>query len=292
MKIRILALFMITCMLAFMVPSASAAEVLYPICVVTEGEGKVILEDPVAAAGENVTVTVKPDKGYKVKVFEVEDYFGNYIESEENYDNTFSFTMPDNMVKIEVKFFTEEPQKPDELPFFDVSKDKSYYDAVKFVYDIGLFSGVDGTTFAPKLPMSRGMLVTVFFRLAGEPDIYGEDMFSDVYDNMYCKDAVIWAQGCGIVSGYGHGVFGTEDLITREQAAVVLWRYAGCPMANGELPGFYDRESISGYAVEALTWALENEIITVKGKNNIAPKDNATRAEIAVMLWKYLTADE
>ena len=114
-------------------------------------------------------------------------------------------------------------------PFLDVPEDAWYYDAVYHCYDNGYFKGESETRFAPDSTMTRAMFATVLYRIAGEPEVTGENPFSDVEAGKWYTDAVIWAAGEKIIEGYGNGKFGTNDPVTREQMATCFWRYQGKP---------------------------------------------------------------
>lgn len=172
--------------------------------------------------------------------------------------------------------------------FADVSADNWAADAVAFVSGHELFSGTSSDRFSPDLPMTRGMLAMVLHNLENNPAQPVAGMFSDVTSDAWYSEAVAWAAARGIVSGYGNGLFGPSDHITREQLAVMLWRYAGEPAATNKELHFNDVDEASGYALDALRWATENGIINGKGGGILDPRGQATRAQVAQMLMNYL----
>lgn len=172
-------------------------------------------------------------------------------------------------------------------PFTDVSADSWAADAVAFVSGHELFSGTGSGTFSPNLPMTRGMLAVVLHNLENNPGQSVTGMFSDVASGGWYSEAVAWAAAQGIISGYGNGLFGPGDSITREQLAVMLWRYAGKPSAIVKELHFQDAGEASDYALEALRWAVENSIIRGKDNDVLEPRGTATRAEVAQMLKNY-----
>ena len=176
-------------------------------------------------------------------------------------------------------------------PFADVQPGSWYFDAVRYVEQNGLMSGVCADAFAPDATTTRGMIVTILYRLEQKPDVNGKNVFTDVRSGSYCEDAVIWATETKIVSGYGNGLFGPNDAITREQLAVFLYRYAAYKgydvSARASLDGFADRTQISGYAYDAMSWAYAEGLITGKSASTLAPKGEATRAEVATILMRY-----
>ena len=172
--------------------------------------------------------------------------------------------------------------------FSDVAADAWYAGAVEYVRDNGLMSGTGSATFSPNAATSRAMLATVLYRAAGSPAAEGTAAFSDVAADAWYADAVAWASENGIVSGYGNGLFGTNDPVSREQIATILWRYEGSPSAESG-QNFADESAISGYASTAVDWARANGIISGREGNVFDPKGNATRAEVAAMLQNDLT---
>ncbi|MBD5133520.1 MAG: S-layer homology domain-containing protein [Clostridiales bacterium] len=172
--------------------------------------------------------------------------------------------------------------------FADVSPENWAADAVDFASAHELFSGTSTTTFSPDLAMSRGMLATVLYRLEGSPTLDPTDLFNDVSSDAWYAEGVAWAAENGIASGYGGGQFGPNDSITREQFVVMLWRYAGSPEAGGQVLDFVDTDQISSFAVEALSWAVENGILRGKGNGMLDPRGTATRAQAAQLLKNFM----
>ena len=173
--------------------------------------------------------------------------------------------------------------------FSDVAANAWYVGAVEYVRDNGLMSGTSDTTFSPNGTMTRAMLAVVLYRMAGSPAVSGSDSFTDTADGTWYANAVLWASGEGVMSGYGGGLFGTNDPVNREQIAAILWRYAGSPAAFGVAVPYADEASISAYAVSAAARARENGLINGIDGNRFAPKSNATRAQVATVLMNYLS---
>ena len=177
--------------------------------------------------------------------------------------------------------------------FSDVDAGAWYAGAVEYVRDNGLMSGVSDTAFAPDESMTRGMLVTTLYRLAGSPPLANENLgypFADVPGDAWYADGVYWARLNGVVSGYSDERFGPDDPVTREQAAAILWRYAGSPAAQAG-QSFADESEISLYAAQAVDWARANGIMNGSDGNRFLPGERATRAQVAIILQNYLTAD-
>lgn len=182
------------------------------------------------------------------------------------------------------------PSPSSAIPFGDVSDTAWYYNSVKFAYENKLFSGVNSNNFDPDGEMTRAMLVTVIHRLAGEPDSSESHSFADV-DNDYYTKAVMWSNTCGIITGVGKNSFAPSGLVTREQLAVMLMRYAKYKgyyvSSEGNIDSFSDAQSVSDWASEAVKWANHEGIITGKSNSIIDPAGNATRAEVAAMLQRF-----
>lgn len=171
--------------------------------------------------------------------------------------------------------------------YADVSADAWYADAAVYCRENGVMNGISDSAFGPDAAMSRAMLATVLYRAAGSPEVSGRRTFSDVPAGAYYADAVAWASENGIVSGYGSGLFGSDDPVTREQIAAILWRYDGSKSLAGTL-SFTDASAVSSYAAEAVRWAAANGIVTGMADGSFAPQAGASRAQVAAMLYRYL----
>ena len=172
--------------------------------------------------------------------------------------------------------------------FIDVPATNWAADAVSFVSSHELFNGTSSTTFSPDLPMSRSMLAVVLHNLEDNPPQALTGTFSDVDNTKWYAEGVAWASKEGIVTGYGGGKFDPNGDITREQLAVMLWRYAGKPNAKSGTLNFVDAAKISPWALEAMRWATEKGIINGKGSGILDPTGKATRAQAAQMLKNFL----
>lgn len=176
------------------------------------------------------------------------------------------------------------------LPFRDVSVGDWCYDAVKYVYESGLMAGTSASTFEPGVTTTRGMVVTILYRLEGQPNVFGS-VFPDVASGQYYTDAVAWAVENGIVAGYENGNFGPHDTITREQLAAILFRYAGYKGYNvtgrTDLSKFSDKDQIHGYAVEPLAWANSEGLVNGTSAATLNPRGAATRAQVAAILTRF-----
>ena len=176
-------------------------------------------------------------------------------------------------------------------PFTDVADDAWYKEAVDYVYANGLMSGTSATTFAPNMLLSRAMIAQVVHNLEDNPAAAEQGVFTDVAAGAWYANAVDWAAGEEIVSGYGNGKFGPEDNITREQMALILYGYAQYKgydvSASGELSSFTDGASTSSWAAEAVQWAVGSGLLSGKGGGVLDPQGTATRAEVASILMRF-----
>lgn len=194
-----------------------------------------------------------------------------------------------------------EPDPPDTPPdcpkdgscflgrFTDTNLNAWYHDGVHYCLENGLMKGYSENTFAPNDSLTRAMLAQILYSKEGKPIVSANCSFDDVASGKWYSNAVTWAAEREIVIGYGDGTFDPDGAITREQLAVMLWRYAGSPTASGTLNSFSDQGKVSGYAVDALRWAVETGILSGKGNGILDPKGKATRAEVATMLYHYFS---
>ena len=175
--------------------------------------------------------------------------------------------------------------------FSDVKTSDWFYDDVRYVCENGLMNGTGSGTFSPKATTTRGMIVTILYRLSGEPAVSGVCPFGDVAAGKYYEKAITWAAENKIVSGYADGTFGPDNAITREQLATILFRYVvykGLDLVTLEdnLSRFSDRNEISSYAVSAMNWAVGQGLVKGSG-GKLNPKGNATRAQVAAILHRF-----
>lgn len=178
------------------------------------------------------------------------------------------------------------------LPFGDVTVSDWFYDDVRYVYANGIMDGTSSDRFAPNAPLTRAMIVTILYRMDGSPAMSGASDFKDVDSNKWFAKAVAWAAANGIVNGYGSGLFGPNDPVTREQLAAILYRYAvygGMTAVTLEenLGSFADTAQLSAYAIQAMNWAVGQGLINGSG-SNLVPKAQATRAQVAAIIHRYL----
>ena len=252
--------------------------------------GSIKVSDSKAEKGDTVTITVTPDEGYELDKLAVYDEDGDKIDLKDKGDGKFTFEMPKSDVEIEVSFalIEDETVKAD---FADVAADAWYADAVQYVYENGMMSGTSETTFSPDLTTTRGMIVTILYRLENEPTVTGTTAFTDVAADQYYANAVAWAAQNGIVSGIDATTFAPNNAITREQMAAILYRYAqfkGCDVsAKADLSVYTDAAQVSTYATDAMAWANGAQLITGTSQATLTPAGNATRAQVATILMRF-----
>ena len=187
----------------------------------------------------------------------------------------------------------DEEADDEKASFDDVLPDNWAYEAVEYVNEKGLMSGVGGGSFSPGQPTTRGMLVTILYRMEGEPEYEntGTIRFTDVNDDAWYAKGVYWAAENGIVKGVGDGRYLPEDPVTREQMAAIFHRYAGYKgydvTAQGDLSAFTDAASVGDWAREALIWAVDKELINGMGDGTVNPRGTATRAQTAAILMRF-----
>lgn len=262
--------------------SSSTVEDRTPTVSVNGSGGKV-------HAASDGTVTITPDKGYRIAKILV-----NGREVTESTRLTGLKAIDTVVVTFERE---EEPEEtPEENPkpvhtFTDVGPDDWYAEAVNYAVSNGLFLGISETEFGPSVSMSRAMLVTVLHRMAGVPNA-GTANFADVPADAWYTQAVAWAAANGIVQGVSDSRFAPNVPVTREQMATILYRYANHAGVagdggNGSLDGFRDASAVSGYAVQAMGWAVDRGLISGVGDQRLSPGGSATRAQVAAILQRF-----
>lgn len=255
----------------------------YDIKVLDSAHGTVRASLGNASEGSTIRLTVTPDEGYSLANLIVRDERGRRIDVAKS-GGVYRFVMPAGDVTIEAVF----AQGTTVLPFTDVSTYDWFYEYVKYVYDNGIMDGIDVGVFGPGITTTRAMLVTMLYRVAGEPYVSGTNDFADVAANTWYTDAVTWASKNGIVTGVDVGVFNPNGAITREQLATILYRYAEYVgedvSARASLSRFTDTGSISAYARDAMSWAVAEGILDGRTATELAPTGECTRAEVATMI--------
>lgn len=262
---------------------------------VSESEhGSVTVFPNLPTTGTVVTITPKPDEGYTLDKLTVTDASGKPVELRPNGDGSYSFTQPSGAVTITVTFKVltdiSECPRDESCPmsgYADLNMGAWYHDGIHYCLDEGLMDGVGTGLFAPNATTSRAMIVTILWRLQGSPEVEAAEAFDDVAPEAWYASAIAWAVAEGVADGYGGGLFGPNDAITREQLAAMLWRYAGSPGAEGGLSEFTDGADTSGWAQQAMSWAVARDLITGVDSDRLSPKGQATRAQTATILMRF-----
>ena len=255
----------------------------FPVKISNSGDG---VAKSYASAGAKVTITVTPGRNATVQRITVTDEDGQRLKLTENRDGTYSFTMPSGTANVYVRF------SGSGLPFADVPSGSWYYDDVAYVYDTGLMTGLTATAFGPNLSTTRGMIVTILWRMENEPAARHGCPFADVRRGSYYEQAIAWASENGIVTGFDASTFAPDRAITREQLAAILFRFAAyrgmdAVTLRENLSSFQDQAAISAYAVSALNWAVGEGLMQGTG-DKLEPTGSATRAQVAAMLRRFI----
>lgn len=258
----------------------------FPVKISNSGDGVAKVDKSYASAGAKVTITVTPGRNATVQRITVTDEDGKRLKLTENRDGTYSFTMPSGTANVYVRF------SGSGLPFADVPSGSWYYDDVAYVYDTGLMTGLTATAFGPNLSTTRGMIVTILWRMENEPAAKHGCPFADVRRGSYYEQAIAWASENGIVTGFDASTFAPDRAITREQLAAILFRFAAyrgmdAVTLRENLSSFQDQAAISAYAVSALNWAVGEGLMQGTG-DKLEPTGNATRAQVAAMLRRFM----
>lgn len=250
-------------------------------------DGKLTVSDDWAKYGQIVYITAVPDYGCTLSSLSVRTATGDSVRVyNAQKADTYYFYMPDQYVSVSAVF----TGKYTSLPFNDVSYGDWYYDAVQFVYSKGIMDGVDYYKFAPNGTITRGMILTMLWRMAGEPFEMPVTSFTDVEIGRYYTTAVAWACRNGIADGMGESTFGPNDAITREELVTLMYRYAqyfGHSCIGTSIEGFVDAGSVSAYAYNAMCWAYKAGVVTGTTGSRLNPQGTASRAEAAQMIMSF-----
>ena len=274
----------------------------YAVTVTKPEHGKVTARPSNASNGSTVTLTVTPDSGYVLDTLTVTDSRGNEIKLTPQSGGKYTFTMPNRAVTVKATFASlpGDTEKPCDggadcpsRSFTDLGGVGTWYhEAVDYALRNNLMNGYGNGLFGPNNNLTRAQLAQILYNREGRPTVTGSSPFTDVVKDAWYSDAITWAAANGIVGGYGNGLFGPNDNITREQLATILWRYSKSPAATNKELHFNDTDEISGYALDAIRWAVENGILNGFGDGRLGPKGLATRAQVAQMLKNFIENQE
>ena len=255
----------------------------YPVTISGKTEnGTVTISTETAVGGSTVTITVKPDSGYKLESLTVTDKDGKALSLTDNGNGTYTFTMPASKVEVKATFAEDKSLNP----FRDVSDDAYYFDAVKWAVANGITNGTSATTFSPDEGCTRAQAVTFLWRVAGQPaPAEHKNPFADVKEGTYYYDAVLWAAEKGITIGTSDTTFSPDDTCTRAQIVTFLWRREGKAAPTSANNPFADVK-LSAYYGNAALWAIEKVITNGTSDTTFSPDDTCTRAQIVTFLYR------
>ena len=269
--------------------SSSSGTTRYSVEVRGTTGGTVTASPTRAAKGATVTLTVRADEGYQLDGLTVTDSKGGTVKLTDKGSGTYTFTMPASKVTVQATFTQNQSGT---LPFTDVKTGDWFYEAVQYVYDKGMMTGVSADRFAPASTTTRGMIVTILYRLENEPAVSGGSAFTDVESGAWYADAVAWAAANDIVNGTSATTFAPNSPITREQMATMLYRFAqykgmDAVTLQENLTGYPDGGQVSDYAIPAMNWAVGQGLIAGMENGTLVPQGSATRAQVATILMRF-----
>lgn len=267
----------------------------YTVTVPTAENGTITADKATAQEGDTVTLTVRPAEGYVLQSLTATCAAAapGTVPLQEKGEGIYTFAMPAGDVTVAGTFALEEEEEEPwpPFPFTDVPETMWYYDSVYYVYAHGLMNGTAATLFSPGNPTTRGMLVTILYRMEGSPQGAGWGPFTDVTPGAYYAQPIAWAAWNGIVNGITSTTFAPDRNVTREQMAAILYRYTAWKewdvSQQGNLFQFTDWQKVQAYARTPLAWAVASGLIQGKENQRLDPGGPATRAEVATILQRF-----
>ena len=267
----------------------------YTVTVPTAENGTTTADKATAQEGDTVTLTVRPAEGYVLQSLTATCAAAapGTVPLQEKGEGIYTFAMPAGDVTVTGTFALEEEEEEPwpPFPFTDVPETMWYYDSVYYVYAHGLMNGTAATLFSPGNPTTRGMLVTILYRMEGSPQGAGWGPFTDVTPGAYYAQPIAWAAWNGIVNGITSTTFAPDRNVTREQMAAILYRYTAWKewdvSQQGNLFQFTDWQKVQAYARTPLAWAVASGLIQGKENQRLDPGGPATRAEVATILQRF-----
>ena len=260
---------------------------LYKINVVKTAGGTVTVSEDTAAAGQMITITLKPNDGYMMDDLLVQDADKKNVEVTpvKDEEDQWEFEMPDSNVTVDVSFTNGEKT------FIDVPDNAWYKTFVDYVVSKGYLDGVGNNKFNPTGNVTRGQLVQILYAMEGKPEVTANNPFKDVTSSKYYYDAVRWASSNNIVAGYDATTFKPDLAVSRQQLAAVMYKYTGIKKwdttATADITKFADYSKVSAYAVNPMKWAVKHGVIKGTEKNELNPLGAATRAEFSAILKSF-----
>lgn len=262
----------------------------YSITSAGTGNGTISFSSNSAKPGDTVTVTVTPNKYYKLNSISIPG-----VELTKTGENTYTFVMPKNKVVVQAEFVELQPEPGSALPFIDVRMADWFYRGVLYAYQNGIMMGTSGRTFDPYDVLNRAMVAQIFYNMEHRPEQVSfrsaEPSFFDLIEGAWYTEAVNWVAAQNIMQGHGNGQFNPLDSLTREQLTTVLFRYAAFKgydtSARADLSKFTDKDSISSYALEAMSWANAMGIVLGTTETTASPQGEANRAQTATVFQRF-----
>ena len=255
---------------------------------VEECEGGSVVASPSSAReGQKVTLTVKPQAGQELKSLKVTDKDGDAVTLTK-VEGGYTFNMPKGGVTVTAVFGCDGGSACPSKGFTDVDSEKWYHEYMDYAVEKGLLEGTSPTTMEPGATLTRAQLAQILYNLEGKPAVTGDLPFEDVPEGQWYYAAILWANQEGVVDGMSPDTFAPNEDISRQDLALMLYRYAGEPETQGILEKFQDAGKVGNWAKEAITWAVEGGIIDGMTPTTLEPTGTATRAQAAAMLQRFL----
>lgn len=259
----------------------------HSITISTDGKGQVT--GPASAAEDDkVTLTVKPNADKELYDLKVTDEDGKAIAVTKVNDTTYTFTMPDGKVTIAATFGCDGGDNCPSKAFTDLGDKQWYHDFIDYAVENGLLEGTSPTTMEPNATLIRAQLAQILYNIEDKPAVTGEMVFEDVPASEWFYSPVLWANQNDIINGTSPTTFEPLEDISRQDLALMLYRYAGKPAVTGDLDGFTDADQVGDWADEAMAWAVAEGIVQGDTPTTLNPTGTATRAEAAAMLQRFL----
>lgn len=259
----------------------------HSITISTDGKGQVT--GPASAAEDDkVTLTVKPNADKELYDLKVTDEDGKAIAVTKVNDTTYTFTMPDGKVTIAATFGCDGGDNCPSKAFTDLGDKQWYHDFIDYAVENGLLEGTSATTMEPNATLIRAQLAQILYNIEDKPAVTGEMIFEDVPASEWFYSPVLWANQSEIINGTSPTTFEPLENISRQDLALMLYRYAGEPKVTGDLDGFTDADQVGDWAEEAMAWAVAEGIVQGDTPTTLNPTGTATRAEAAAMLQRFL----
>ena len=241
-----------------------------------------------AAEDDKVTLTVKPNADKELYDLKVTDEDGKAIAVTKVNDTTYTFTMPDGKVTVAATFGCDGGDNCPSKAFTDLGDKQWYHDFIDYAVENGLLEGTRPTTMEPNATLIRAQLAQILYNIEDKPAVTGEMIFEDVPASEWFYSPILWANQNEIINGTSPTTFEPLEDISRQDLALMLYRYAGKPAVTGDLDGFTDADQVGDWADEAMAWAVAEGIVQGDTPTTLNPTGTATRAEAAAMLQRFL----